>query len=91
MRLIDADELIFFPIKYGYNYEAEIIPKYLIDRAETIDAEPVIRCKDCKYWKEHKLTGRRFCELVTTPTISYWLSRADDYCSRGERKEDEQA
>ena len=54
MRLIDADKVIA--------NNAEIIdceidhPKYqdtlreIIDSAETIDAVPVVRCKDCKYW-----------------------------------------
>ena len=90
MRLIDADELIYMVLGEDTDEPFRFVPTEFIENAPVIDAEPVIRCKDCMYWKEHKPTERRFCELVTTPTKSYWLSRADDFCSRGERKEDEQ-
>ena len=51
MRLIDADELIaeISNPKYPYTYDAERIFKRMIDNAPTVDAVPVMRCKDCKY------------------------------------------
>ena len=48
MRLIDADSLSKkidcpgVPLVYWYDIEAE----------STVDAVPVVRCKDCVYWKE---------------------------------------
>lgn len=49
----------------------------------------LIQCKDCKHWRKHSLTDKHFCELVTTPTKSYWVSKAEDYCSRAEWRKDE--
>ena len=74
MRLIDADALKFdIMCVYGSN------PQYInwLNHAPTVDAVPVIRCKDCKW---HIKGG--FCDL-------YFADRAaDEYCSRAERKEE---
>lgn len=51
MRLIDADEFkkCFSPTLHGREvYNAEEI-LMTIQTVPTIDAEPVVRCKDCKY------------------------------------------
>lgn len=42
-------------------------------------AEPIVRCKDCKYWDVDNDVG--FC---TRTEDCDW--NADDFCSRGERK-----
>ena len=80
MRLIDADALseklcettIF--IKGGEAFQR------MINEATTIDAEPVVRCKDCRFWKnEHLcLVMSRYGSIDT---------KAEHYCSWGERKE----
>lgn len=66
MRLIDAD----------------LAPIYLNDAAceqiksmPTIDAVPVVRCKDCKYWDHGD------CYRLE-------LNRPDDFCNYGEVKEE---
>lgn len=53
----------------------------VIDGAQTIDAVPVVRCKDCKYYDdEHK---------VCCVYVSFRLAKdEDDYCSDGEMKEE---
>ena len=58
----------------------------LIERQPTIDAVPVVRCKDCKWWKElEDVEGIKFC----TYTIDASYARHSfDYCSNGERKDD---
>lgn len=48
MRLIDADALID---ELGISDEDIIFEGMLVD-APTIDAVPVVRCKDCKWWDE---------------------------------------
>ena len=53
-----------------------------IEKLPTVDAVPVIRCKDCKYWEEES-SGRTYCER----TIFWTNMDADDFCSRGERAE----
>ena len=50
MRLIDADALkkaIDLP------FLDEIKLGSIINNAPTIDAEPVIYCKDCEYWQDN--------------------------------------
>ena len=83
-RLIDADALKTKAIRCE-TFKLTDVPVFLkavgtkeIDRAPTIDAMPVVRCKDCavphnKYTGCPKLNG-----LVTPP---------DFYCPFGERKE----
>ena len=75
MRLIDADRLNFAKVFYG-DYWTEFLPKYQVDIAETIDAEPITRCKDCNHWVWPNTCGR---EVITR--------YENDFCSRAERKE----
>ena len=52
MRPIDADELKKLRDKY-IRGEIKFDDEYdLIDKCPTIDAVPVVRCKDCKYHDE---------------------------------------
>lgn len=47
--------------------------------AEVVSADAVVRCKDCKHWDtaDGECYGHDF----------YYCSEANDYCSRGERRE----
>lgn len=56
----------------------------VIDQAPTVDAVPVIRCKDCKYW-ETMPEGMKDCS--NSQGIAY--PKDNDFCSYGERKDDE--
>lgn len=80
MRLIDADA-----VKFNFQYDRDdngilLVPyrdaKKLIEAAKTVDAVPVVRCKNCK----HEFGGS--CILC-------WFQKRkpDDFCSYGERKE----
>ena len=55
MRLIDADALKeIYTCNFDYEnciYDGATVVGN-VDEAPTVDAVPVIRCKDCKYWKE---------------------------------------
>lgn len=72
MRLIDAD----VADKWMQQNNA-FIDSAILKAIPTIDAVPVVRCRECKYHKpidyctKHKQTG--------------WFN--DDFCSRGQRKE----
>ena len=77
MRLIDADALKFdIMCVYGSN------PQYInwLNHAPTVDAVPVVRCKDCKWYYR----GGATC--------MFWDGAnsmcGDDYCSRAEVKEE---
>ena len=66
----------------------EIIRLYKRTVEQFGDAVPVIRCKDCKYyrdgdcWHEWDNDGRIYYQsIINEPN-------PDDYCSRAERKEE---
>lgn len=87
MRLIDADKLQQFPIRANrcdkehanthFINGIESVMEYA-ERLPTVDAEVVVRCKDCK----HEFGGS--CTIC-------WLQKRkpDDFCSYGERKDGE--
>ena len=66
-RLIDADTL---EKQFGVS-DADLLALDEIRRAPTVDAEVVVRCKDCRKFKTYA------CRMVA--------SGYDDFCSYGER------
>lgn len=68
-RLIDADKLEIKFLNIGTVMFPKIRPViYLedVENAPTIDAEPVVRCKDCKYHIEHKYSPAFYkCKQVS--------------------------
>lgn len=86
MRLIDADTL---ENQFGVS-DADLLSLDEIRRAPTVDAEVVVRCKDCKYYKEGRvLAPNKFCFRLNHPTepgkIGYNFAD-NDFCSRGVRR-----
>lgn len=83
-RLIDADalreELIEDTLFDTYEDYSFVIGA--IGLAPTIDAEPVVRCKDCKFYPDGKGTTKwtPCCDMVRPPN---W------YCADGERRKDD--
>lgn len=73
-RLIDADKLKEGVSSYHF--------KNLIDDQPTVDAEPIIRCEECKYF----MYGNG-CILQGVDYSWEEQMYADDFCSRGERAE----
>ena len=53
-----------------------------IEQAPTIDAVPVVRCRECKWWQEDDDIGH--CD---NPDGLDNYAKPDDFCSYGERKE----
>jgi hypothetical protein len=52
MRLIDADKIPYQEAEYRFSSDSDtdvdfITIKFAVDALPTVDAEPVIRCKDC--------------------------------------------
>lgn len=91
MRLIDADALIEKSLKDANYYMDNNDIKHgyhnvqcLIYDAPTIDAVPVVRCKDCKYLDPED----KKCDCGHA--ILWQLPRDDDwFCADGERRDDE--
>lgn len=78
-RLIDADAIgidmanpeIFECKEYADGWNSAI---KIIQNSPTVDAVPVVRCKDCVFWDNGD------CYRLE-------LSRPEDFCSYGKRKE----
>ena len=88
MRPIDADALMDKLSEGLRDGEALCsIPSSAIDNAPTIDAVPVVRCKDCVYAQKAKW---RIYPQVQCGRISgggYGVTRElTDFCSYGERR-----
>ena len=91
MRLIDADALCLdinrkahenFPANRNLTLYAES----LLAHAPTIDAVPVVRCKDCEY-------RRPTVDEITHEVVGHWCDLLDlrnvedgDFCCWGDRK-----
>lgn len=84
MRLIDADALINTLNEEKIKFNADI--NYIILNAPTVEAEHVVRCKDCKHnWVtsyNHGVQDEPRCKFTN------YKFGLDDYCSRGERREE---
>ena len=82
-RLIDANTLIKEACAEGaYDY----VDAKQIAEAPTVDAVPVVRCKDCKYYKPQKKSAHwenraYYCNRVATIKVQPY-----DFCFYGERK-----
>ena len=100
IHLIDRDELlrnieadIDISVTGVRNMEAVkcCLQNILDDVKESpvVDAVPVIRCKDCKRYREYTYLGTQkfyVCERDYRKRI--YDMKEDDFCSRGERKEE---
>lgn len=93
MRLIDADELKkkenmdYVKISTWDEDKQEFVLGTIgyispdsVDRAKTVDAVPVVRCKDCKHYDNY-IGDCMECDRFVCD---------DDYCSFGELKDGEQ-
>lgn len=83
MKLIREGEKHLDTLAEGFT-EASHIAKYI---APTVDAVPVVRCRDCKHLRPE-------VDAYTQETVGYWCAEldigsvdVDGFCNRGERKE----
>ena len=83
MRLIDADTMITDLLTVDPRYETAIDWCYRILEAQpTVDAVPVIRCKDCLYLSRLEDSGYYSCCRTEDDEIEL-----TDYCSKARRRE----
>ena len=91
MRLVDAEEIVKRcedVIRHGvadnagqHHISAECVMS-VVKALPTVDAVPVVRCKDCKH---HHYS---VCEIPYCDRIDYGYGWKDeDFCSEGERKD----
>lgn len=92
MRLIDADEIL----RKCNGGNCWYIPREAIEEAPTVDAEPVVRCRDCRWWEDMYGNGvKGYCHACKhgyhSPTWEIGIRRTTDpdfYCGDGERTEE---
>ena len=107
MRLINADALmekvsdrtkhipLYAPFKVC---TADVVDlKFLLNSEPTIEAVPVVRCRECKHYEEstgwcmkhsHFVDSNGFfCYPYESP--EWKMFKEDDFCSYGERRSDE--
>ena len=96
MRLIDADVLIERLKKDNPQTSKLKWAQILADNAPTIDAEPVVRCKDCKHRSENECPMFHEEWIARYDSVTEdgddWLNindytRDDGFCDWGERRE----
>lgn len=80
MRLIDADKFILALMDAALSSVDEDTILDLVDSVPTVDAVPVVRCKDCKH---HYDCGVHFCDRLGMDCPD----DSDFFCSYGERKD----
>ena len=85
-RLIDADPFREWWLENGENEYVYDTNCFLesIDEQPTIDAIPVVRCKDCRRLVFSDCYGE--CGMGYLGIVNPW-----DYCGHGERKDEEAA
>ena len=85
MRLIDADiaDVVIIYDKSNELTQVSAIREYIdrqrafLDKFPTIDAVPVVRCRECKHYD-----GKWMCKISGVPS-----RKQNDFCSYGDRKE----
>ncbi len=90
MRLIDADAILkadensdkALVLGSGKSLEmAYALLKKKVADAPTVDAVPVVRCKDCKHLVAVNVNGKG----IPTCRVSGMEVAPDEFCSRGEK------
>ena len=72
---------------------AKKLVRSIVRRTPAADVAPVVRCRDCKYYRVSALLApNKFCFRLKHPVedrpIGYNFA-PDDFCSYGERKEND--
>ena len=92
-RLIDANALLeeiqfrrpVIDVETKIVADCVEIARKAIVNAPTVDAVEVVRCKDCKHWRDDIL---RDDEMKCCP-IGMYMTKGDDFCAFAKRREGE--
>lgn len=82
MRLVDIEQVYCSDCE-----EKGVCEKVTCDvkKMPTIEAVPVVRCKDCKYMEITEETGDRYCHVW-----GFFNGAGDDgFCNYGKRRDDQ--
>ena len=100
MRLIDADALMDVIRQHEYRLATKqgsidygmftLGIQQAVDEQQTIDAVPVVRCRECKHWKPSgSKAGNSFSDMeyIGGCEFTNYYRTESDFCSYGDRKE----
>ena len=90
MRLIDGDSLMKTVFNDVVLVDGEVksvglILAETVDKAPTIDAVPVVRCRECKHYEMGVCL--KIYDDGAASRYAWQERKPDDFCSYGERKE----
>lgn len=95
MRLIDADALFKTFEEHGWynNADRDEIAERLLLEQPTVDAVPVIRCRDCKHFLEDYWEVVNGVPLIAAHEIcDFWgdgcKTKEEGWCCVAERRQD---
>ena len=94
MRLIDADALLSTENQhYAILADEMYVTVRRVELMPTIDAVPVVRCKDCKWWMPNG--GEAPASILAIGACGYRkglerLTTCKWYCADGERKDNDE-
>ena len=88
-RLISLQAAIDVVTKHYRAFDNDLLELIVYEMKRLPSEQPeIIRCRDCKYWREHKYAKetKRYIPFCGFNAI---YTKADDFCSRAERRIDE--
>ena len=81
MKIIDADKLHYKTVRIATQKGTK--PELVVFAKEIQKMPEIVRCMDCKHNSLGRFFGNTYCDL------GIGLYQLDNFCSRGERREDE--
>lgn len=91
MRLIDADalfpgKLLVVNLKNPMETAKDLLNR--INTAPTIDAAPVVRCKDCIHWYGEEGVCLKIYDDGSVSPYAWQFRNEGDFCSYGEKRDE---
>ena len=84
MRLVDADNAREC---FSGDGVTGAVMQRMFDSLPTIDAVPVVRCRECKYWRRYTRQWENHCAGECERHRMEGGTYENDFCSYGQRKE----
>lgn len=61
---------------------------HCIETAPTIDAVPVVRCRECKHWGDHDVEVPGETDKIKACGWAIWMVGENGFCVFGERRDE---
>ena len=79
------------PERSGLRFDEDLVVSLMMEIEEqpTVDAVPVVRCKDCKHWNQDEVFKTSSCRISYDEKGFEKQTDADFFCGYGKRKDGE--